>query len=111
MARGDSISLNSASTSANVFFTMRPSSGDEWMITGLGASTTTQYMIMVSSSGGTQYMYFRDQYSSSVTTTTEFMKSTIPDNPIKWFVSNSVYIKTTSGWGYLFYMMGIKTKE
>jgi prolyl oligopeptidase PreP (S9A serine peptidase family) len=109
MARGDSISLNSPYNNANVAFYMQPSSGDEWMITALGCNQTTQYLMMTSSSGGTQYMHFKEWDTDTLTN--QFMKSDVANHQIKWFVTNSVYIRTSSGWAYTFWMMGIKTKE
>jgi len=109
MARGDMISIISPWNNSSTYFTMQPASGDEWMITGMGCDSTTQYIYMVIVGGVLNYMYFREWDTD--TTTTHFMKSAITENPIKWFINNGVYIKSRGGASYRLWIMGIKTKE
>jgi len=113
MARGDVVSNGLGYVNYNVTVTFRPSSGDEWMVTGFGSDNSTSWLYL-NSPGGNNEMHFTDRFSTSTSTpaTRSFMRSNVTETPIKWFLSNTAYITGRSQSGYhRFWFMGIKTKE
>ena len=115
MARGDTISGGGFLTSSQTL-TIRPASGDEWMITGVGSDATYCRITQTGGAGG--YMGFRDALADDTSTsaadavTSYFMRSNIVNTPVKWFLTNSLYISMRSSTTYhKDWFFGIKTKE
>ena len=112
MARGDSIS-HIATVSSGAYLELRPASGDEWMITGVGDNHLQTYIVSNGSistfypiSGVDPYGYCANRISKYIAA------SGWTNHDLQWFLSNTNYMKVINdGASHIFWFMGVKVKD
>jgi len=110
MARGDSIGGMSGYASSSTYVYLTPSSGDEWMITAVGAGPYTgSYLQMTPDNGSNWHTMYGSEIGETGVSQYIAQNDTM-GRRLSLFVSPTVRIRLTGGWHY-YWVMGIKSKE
>ena len=108
---GDCVSgVHYASSTTYVYLT--PASGEEWVITRIGASnTSTQFSMEVA--GSANYFYnMYGQLRENINSPSYYIRYTgFLSQKLHWTISPSLRIRCRNPSGGVFWWMGAKTKE
>ena len=112
MARGDSIGGMSGYASSSTYVYLTPSSGDEWMITAVGAGPYTySYLQMTPDNGSNWYaMYASMQENTGVS---QYMASNdMMSRDLNWILTENDRIRSYNASGaHILWYTGIKIKD
>ena len=111
MAVGDCVSgLHYSSGSAWIYLT--PASGEEWVITRIGASHTSTFFSMEVAGSANYFYNMSGQLRENINAPATYIRYTgFLSQKLHWTLSPSVRLKCRSPGGGLFWWIGAQTKE